>query len=282
MKKHIREVMIDSRTRRYGLAAFSVHNAEMIDSVLSVSKKLSVPVLLQLGQKALQHLDMAVQVSICREFEKLYSIPVYLHLDHSRNLEQIRRAIEIGFDSVMYDGSALPWEQNVENTKQVVAMAKPYNTVVEAEIGKIAGVEDDISVRESDAYLTSPEEAKDFVDATGVDWLAVSIGTAHGWYKDTPQLDYPRIEAIRSAVSTPLVMHGGSGLSDQAFSDAIKAGISKINVDTELRRAFMGGLSDSLASGHAIEDLLYHFKLGRQSLTSLVREKLFVFGTQKF
>lgn len=279
MKKHVREVMMQAREDQTAFAAFTVQNAEMIKIVLSASKELSVPVLLMFGQKPIQHLNMNVLVNIARTYEELYSIPVYLHLDHSRNLDQIHQAIELGFDSVMYDGSALSWKENVENTKKVVDMAKLKNTVVEAEIGKIAGVEDDIRVRESEAYLTTPEEAKEFAESTGIDWLAVSIGTAHGWYSETPRLDYPRIEAIRSAVDIPLVMHGGSGIADDAIRLAIKAGMSKINVDTELRRAFMAGIADSLATDHALEDFVYHFQAGQEKLARTVHEKLMLFGT---
>ncbi|WP_407305620.1 ketose-bisphosphate aldolase [Desulfosporosinus sp. SB140] len=279
MKKHVRNVLFEAREKRYGLAAFTVQNAEMIKTVLKVSKELADPVLLMLGQKPLQHLDMKVLINIARTYEDIYETPVYLHLDHSRNLDQIQKAINLGFDSVMYDGSQLSWAENIANTKKVVAMAQVRDVAVEAEIGKIAGVEDDIQVRENEAYLTTPEEAKEFAELTGTDWLAVSIGTAHGWYRETPKLDYPRIEAIRAAVKIPLVMHGGSGLSDDAIRRAIKAGITKINVDTELRRAFMSGVSDSLSSNQALEDLVSHFKVGEEKLAQTVREKLMLFGT---
>src|SRR5665648_135565 len=157
MKRHVREVMMQARAEQNALAAFTVQDAEMIKIVLSVSKELSIPVLLMLGQKPLQHLDMKVMVNIARTYEDLFSMPVYLHLDHSRNLDQIRRAVELGFDSVMFDGSALPWMENIETTKKVVDIARAKDVVVEAEIGKIAGVEDDINVRASDAYLTTTE-----------------------------------------------------------------------------------------------------------------------------
>lgn len=280
--KNVREVMLEARTERFGFAAFSVHNAEMIEALLKVSKELAVPVMVQLGQKALQHLDMAVLVTTARTFGELLKVPVYIHLDHSRDLNQIKRAIDLGFDSVMYDGSASSWQENVANTQKVVAMAREKGTVVEAEIGKIAGVEDDIRVREGEANLTSPQEAKEFAEQTGTDWLAVSIGTAHGWYKEVPKLDYTRIEAIRTAVDIPLVMHGGSGLSDEAFQQVIKAGISKINVDTELRRAFMSGIAGSLQSGHVVEDLAYHVEAGADNLAQVIRAKLKLFQTRSY
>lgn len=278
----IKAIMEASRAGSFGLAAFSVHNAEMMAGVLDVSKELDVPVLLQIGQKALQNMNMAVFVETARALSRSMQIPVYLHLDHSRNLEQVRQAVDLGFDSVMYDGSSLTWGENVNNTRLVVEMAKSKGIAVEAEIGKIAGVEDDISVRSSDAYLTTPEEARLFVEATGTDWLAVSIGTAHGWYKEKPQLDYERIRAIRSAVEVPLVMHGGSGLADESFREAILAGISKINVDTELRRAYMEGVFASLSSGQAVEDFWRHVTEGQHVLSTTVRAKLQVFATRRF
>ncbi|WP_434512697.1 class II fructose-bisphosphate aldolase [Desulfitobacterium sp. AusDCA] len=282
MKKHIRDVMMKARSEQNAVAALTVQNAEMIKTVLKVSKELSVPVLLMLGQKPLQHLDMKVMVNIARTYEDLNAMPVYLHLDHSRDLDQIRRAVELGFDSVMFDGSALPWNKNIELTKKVVDMASSKNVAVEAELGKIAGVEDDIVVRESDSNLTTPEEAVDFTAKTNIDWLAVSIGTAHGWYKEKPKLDYSRIKEIRAAVNVPLVMHGGSGLSDDAFRQAIQSGITKVNVDTELRRAFMSGLQEALSTEHAIEDLIYYFKNAEESLAATVRGKLQLFQTSQF
>lgn len=282
MKKHIRDVMMKERSEQNAVAALTVQNAEMIKTVLKVSKELSVPVLLMLGQKPLQHLDMKVMVNIARTYEDLNAMPVYLHLDHSRDLDQIRRAVELGFDSVMFDGSALPWNKNIELTKKVVDMASSKNVAVEAELGKIAGVEDDIVVRESDSNLTTPEEAVDFTAKTNIDWLAVSIGTAHGWYKEKPKLDYSRIKEIRAAVNVPLVMHGGSGLSDDAFRQAIQSGITKVNVDTELRRAFMSGLQEALSTEHAIEDLIYYFKNAEESLAATVRGKLQLFQTSQF
>lgn len=279
IKKPVQNIMLEARERHYAVPAFTVQNAEMIKTVLSVSKELSSPLLLMFGQKPLQHLDMKVLVNIARTYEDIYQIPVYLHLDHSRSLEQVQRAIELGFDSVMYDGSALSWEDNVENTKKVVTMAKSKGIAVEGEIGKIAGVEDDVQVRENEAYLTTTEEAREFAQLTGVDWLAVSIGTAHGWYRESPKLNYPRIKALRATLEIPLVMHGGSGLSDKAFVQAIKSGITKINVDTELRRAFMMGLSESLSSNQALEDMVNHFERGQESLTYVVQEKLSLFHT---
>lgn len=279
IKKPVQNIMLEARERHYAVPAFTVQNAEMIKTVLSVSKELSSPLLLMFGQKPLQHLEMKVLVNIARTYEDLYQIPVYLHLDHSRSLEQVQRAIELGFDSVMYDGSALSWEDNVENTQKVVTMAKSKGIAVEGEIGKIAGVEDDIQVRENEAYLTTTEEAREFAQLTGVDWLAVSIGTAHGWYHESPKLNYPRIKALRATLEIPLVMHGGSGLSDKAFVQAIKSGITKINVDTELRRAFMIGLSESLSSNQALEDMVNHFERGQESLTYVVQEKLSLFHT---
>lgn len=278
MKRNVREVMLEAREKHFSIGAFTAQNAEMIKTFLGVSRELSAPILVMFGQKPLQHLDMQVLVRIARTYEDLYSIPVYLHLDHSRNLEQISRAIELGFDSVMYDGSALPWQENVENTKEVVAMAKSKGIVVEGEIGKITGVEDDIRVGKHDANLTTVNEAKNFADSTGVDWLAVSIGTAHGWYRETPTLDFSRIRAIRAAVDIPIVMHGGSGLGDDVVRFAIEAGISKINVDTELRRAFMSGIADSLVKVSSVDDLVFHFKAGQDKLAQTVTEKLMLFG----
>ena len=158
-----------------------------------------------------------------------------MHLDHGTDFEQVIRCIRSGFTSVMYDGSKLPLEENIAMSKKVLEIARPIGVSVEAELGKIGGTEDDIHVSEKEAMYTDPEEAKYFVEQTGIKSLAVAIGTAHGQYKGEPRLDLERLQKIKSLVNIPIVLHGSSGVPDETIQQAIKLGVRKVNIDTNIR-----------------------------------------------
>ena len=172
------------------------------------------------------------------------SVPVALHLDHGDSFDLVVKALREGYTSVMIDGSSKSFEENIELTKKVVDVAKPNNIPVEAELGKIGGKEDDLEVK--DGNYTDPLEAKVFVERTGVTSLAVAVGTAHGIYAETPVLDKERVSKIKEVVDIPLVLHGGSGLSNEDVRECIKRGICKVNFATELRIAFTDGIKEEL------------------------------------
>lgn len=268
-----------ARENGYGVGAFSAHNAETIVAILEAAKEKQSPVMIQIGQKVIQTLGLKPMKEMLDSFAEHYDVPLCIHLDHSRQFEQTMEAIQLGFQSVMFDGSALSFEENTKITKQVVEAARALGIGSEGEIGKIGGTEDDITVAEKDALITTTQEAVDFVEATDVDYLAVSIGTAHGIYQQTPNLHFDRLEEISKAVQRPVVLHGGSDVPDEQVKRAISLGIAKINVDTELRQAFTRGLQNYM--NEQPEDIVLANSLGAglAQMKEKVKEKIDVFGS---
>ncbi|WP_270179840.1 class II fructose-bisphosphate aldolase [Alkalihalobacillus sp. CinArs1] len=264
----------------YGVGAFSAHNAETVVAILEAAEEEKAPIMIQVGQKVIQTLGMEALKALIDTYEKNYNVPVAIHLDHSRQFEQTMQAVQMGFQSVMFDGSGLSFEENTATTKKVVDIARALGIGSEGEIGKIGGTEDDITVDEKDALITTTEEAVAFVEATDVDYLAVSIGTAHGIYKQTPNLRFDRLKEIVDAVKRPVVLHGGSDVPDEQVQRAISLGIAKINVDTELRQAFTRGVQEAFAENPDDIVLASSLGRGRERMKEKVQEKIRVFGSQ--
>lgn len=268
-----------AREHKYAVGAFSVHTAEMVQGVLEAAEEERAPVLLQIGQRAIRNSGFAALVQAIRFYGERVSVPVSIHLDHGNSYEQAVEALQAGCTSVMFDGSHLPVEENIAITRQVAEAAHRAGVSVEGEIGKIAGVEDDLSVDEKDAYLTDPEEALFFFEHAKVDYLAVSIGSAHGIYKKEPELDLARLERISTLVPIPIVLHGGSGIPDDQIREAIRRGIAKINVDTELRAAYTSGLAQSLQDHREALDPFRYQSAAMAAMKETVRAKIRVFGS---
>lgn len=261
----------------YGVGAFSAHNAETLLGILEAAEEEQAPIMIQVGQKVIQTLGMESMKTLIDIFAKNFTIPIAIHLDHSREFSQTMKAVQLGFQSVMFDGSGYSFEENTMTTRKVVDIAKSLGIGSEGEIGKIGGTEDDISIDEEDALITSTEEAVAFIEATDVDYLAVSIGTAHGLYKQEPNPRFDRLNEISNAVQRPIVLHGGSDVPDEQVKRAITLGIAKINVDTELRQAFTRGVQE-VFSENPDEIVLANF-LGKGSIRvkEKVQEKIRVF-----
>ncbi len=264
----------------YGVGAFSAHNAETVLAIFEAAAEEKAPIMIQVGQKVIQTLGMEALKGLIDTYEKEFDVPVAIHLDHSRQFEQTMQAVQMGFQSVMFDGSGLSFEENTATTKKVVDIARALGIGSEGEIGKIGGTEDDITVDEKDALITTTEEAVAFVEATDVDYLAVSIGTAHGIYKETPNLRFERLKEIVEAVQRPVVLHGGSDVPDEQVQRAISLGIAKINVDTELRQAFTRGVQEAFSENPDDIVLASSLGLGRLRMKEKVQEKIRVFGSQ--
>ncbi|MDO6657272.1 class II fructose-bisphosphate aldolase [Anaerobacillus sp. 1_MG-2023] len=264
----------------YGVGAFSAHNAETVLAIFEAAAEEKAPIMIQVGQKVIQTLGMEALKGLIDTYEKEFDVPVAIHLDHSRQFEQTMQAVQMGFQSVMFDGSGLSFEENTATTKKVVDIARALGIGSEGEIGKIGGTEDDITVDEKDALITTTEEAVAFVEATDVDYLAVSIGTAHGIYKETPNLRFERLKEIVAAVERPVVLHGGSDVPDEQVQRAISLGIAKINVDTELRQAFTRGVQEAFGENQNDIVLASSLGLGRLRMKEKVQEKIRVFGSQ--
>ena len=227
---NMKALLKDAQEKNYAVGSFSVANLEMIQGVVKAAEETKSPIILQIAEVRLNHSPLKIIGPAMLAAAKNASVPVAVHLDHGTTLECIGEALRLGFTSVMFDGSHLSFEENIEKSKEVISMAKPYGAAVEAEIGCVGGSEDgsvDIAMR-----CTSPDQAEIFAERTGVDALAIAIGNAHGFYKEAPQLRFDILESVRDRVSIPLVLHGGTGISEEDFIRCHQSGIKKINIAT--------------------------------------------------
>lgn len=269
----------DAQKDGYAVGAFNTNNLEIVQGIIEAAQEMEAPVILQASQGAIKYAGLDYIVAMVRAAAQQVSVPIALHLDHGTSFEQAARCIRAGFSSVMFDGSKHPFAENLAMTKEVARMARPVGVSVEGELGKIGGAEDDIQVDEAAALMTVPEEAREFSQESGVDALAVAIGTAHGPYKGEPRLDFNRLKAIRSMVDVPLVLHGASGVPEAAIVKCIDLGICKINIDTDLRQAFTAAVKQVLAENPAEYDPRKLLGPARQALKEVVKSKITLFGT---
>jgi len=225
----------DAYENHYAVGAFNVYNYETMKGVIDSAAECNCPVIVAFGEKYLHNMSLRDVAYLAKSFSEQYSIPFCLHLDHCSSLQVVFQAIREGFSSVMYDGSRLPFEENVANTKLVCRVAHACGVSVEAELGSIASGERSYegSTEDKEIY-TSPDKAKEFVDETGCDALAVSIGTVHGFYKGEPNIRIDILKEINSKLNVPLVLHGGSGIPERTIRECIGNGVAKINVNTEI------------------------------------------------
>lgn len=263
----------------YAIGAFNVNNMEIVQAIVEAAEAERSPAILQASQGAIRYAGIEYITALAREAARSTSVPLALHLDHGTDFNQVIRCIRNGFSSVMYDGSHEPLEVNIEKTAKIVEIAHAVGVSVEGEIGRLVGIEDDISVSELEAALTVPEHAERFVRETGIDFVAVAIGTRHGFYKGEPKLDFDRLRRIRELVNIPIVLHGGSGVPDHQVRQAISLGVSKINIDTELRHAFVTAVRQVLAENPDEIDPRKILGPGRDAMRERVREKMRLFGS---
>lgn len=261
----------------YALGGFNVYNLEGVQAVVRAAEAERSPALLQLHPAALRH-GGAPLVALCLAAAHEAAAPMAVHLDHSSSADDIRDALTAGVGSVMADGSALPYKSNAAFTAQMAALAHARGAAVEAELGRLTGTEDDMTVAEIEARYTDPEQAAEFVERTAVDMLAVCIGNVHGPYRGDPQLDFARLEAIAGRVRVPLVLHGASGLPEAMVTRAIGLGVRKLNVNTEVRAAYVAALRAGVA-GSDSADLLALLAQSVAAMQAVVSEKLRLFGS---
>ena len=231
-----KEMLLDAQKGGYAVGAFNAENMEMVKAIVAAAEELKAPVMIQTTPSTINYGTLETYTALVHAEAKNASVPVALHLDHGSSFDLAVRAIRVGYTSIMIDGSGSGFEENIDVTRRVVAVAAPNQIPVEAELGKVGGKEDDLEA-EADTN-TDPAQAAEFVERTGISSLAVAIGTAHGFYVGTPVLDKERLSEIRKVVEIPLVLHGASGLSDEDVIDCVKRGICKVNFATELRAAY--------------------------------------------
>lgn len=272
------ELLLDAQKNGYAVGAFNVENMEMVQAVIAAAEELQSPVIMQTTPSTLKYADADYFYANVAVAAKKTSVPVVIHLDHGNSFELAMQAFRAGFTSIMIDGSHSVFEENIAITKSVVDVCHSAFVPVEAELGKVGGKEDDLDGG-SGGY-TDPAEAAEFVERTGVDFLAVAIGTAHGVYKGIPKLDLDRLSEIRKVVSKPLVLHGTSGVPDDTVKECIKRGICKVNYATDLRIAFTEGVKSVLEEKPETIDPKKYNAAGRENVKKYVMDKIIVCGSQ--
>lgn len=230
----LKEVLKDADSLNMAIGAFNTHNLEMLPAIIKAAGKQKTPVIIQTSCGTANYVGHRNLVAVCKSMAEEYGVNVALHLDHAKDFDEIRKAIRAGYSSVMFDGSSLPFKENILGTKQVVNFAKDFGVSVEAELGTVGGTEDGIVVSQDEVFYTDPKDAVQFVAETGIDALAVAIGTNHGQYMSKTDISFERLEQIKTAVDIPLVIHGGTGVKDDDVKKVIDLGIRKFNVGTEL------------------------------------------------
>lgn len=263
----------------YAIGAFNANNMEIVQAIVKAADREKAPVILQASQGAITYAGLDYITGMVKIASESTRVPIALHLDHGTDFSELIRCIRFGFSSVMYDGSKLPIEENIAMTRKVLDVARPIGVSVEAELGKIGGTEDHITVSDQEAMFTSVEEAAYFVRETGVDSLAVAIGTAHGQYKGVPRLDFERLEAIRKVAPVPIVLHGSSGVPDDAVRRAIQLGVRKVNIDTNIREAFVWKMREIMAEKPGEIDPRKILGPARDAAADLIAEKIRLFGS---
>jgi fructose-bisphosphate aldolase class II/tagatose 1,6-diphosphate aldolase GatY/KbaY len=251
------------------LLATNFYNLETLQGVLRAASNINSPLILQLTRSSIEYMGLPVAYRMARAAIEFHGVEAWIHLDHGDSFELAEKCLDIGFDSVMIDASEKPFNENIAITRKVVELAKKYNACVEAELGYVAKLGQSTSKK----GFTEPEEAELFVKETGVDALAVAIGTAHGFYAREPELDLQRLTLINKAAHVPLVLHGGSGVPHNTLTEAIQRGICKINLATEIKNIFVKTLKGVLEHENEI-DLRKVFPVATSAVTSLVTEKL--------
>ena len=245
MLTNLNNVLPDARKNGYAVPAFDCIEDIMIRTILDTAEKRKSPVILMSLRHDLEGRGFNYIAGLINEVAPHYEIPIVLHLDHAEELDFIKKAVDNGFSSVMYDGSKLPFKENIQNTREVVEYAHNKGVTVEAELGHVGGMNVDGS-REGDSKLTEAEDVEKFIKETDVDALAVSIGTAHGVYESEPELNIERLKKIEKVSSIPLVLHGGSGTPKKQLQQSVKNGITKVNIFADLRIAIYRGLCQSV------------------------------------
>jgi fructose-bisphosphate aldolase class II len=299
-----RDLFTGAEKNGYAVGAFNFANLEILQAIVQAAEETGSPAILAVSEGALKYGGFHNLLGLARTMAEYSDAALAIHLDHGRDRRTISRCISEGFTSVMFDGSDLPFEENIRQTREVVEEARPNGVSVEGELGRLVGSEDGVEVSERDAQLTDPVQAKQFVEETGVDSLAVAIGTSHGPYKFSgkARLDFERLEAIDELVEAPLVLHGASGVdgeavnnarasgidigdargvTDEAIREAIRLGIRKINIDTDMRLCFTTTLRSTLMNNSRDLDPRKILAPPREAVKQVVKAKMELFSNHR-
>ncbi|MEL7327513.1 MAG: tagatose bisphosphate family class II aldolase [Pseudomonadota bacterium] len=275
-----REMLKRAHQGGYAVPAFNIHNLETVQVIVETASEMGSPVILAGTPGTYDYAGTDYLVSICKEAAHKHSIPLVLHLDHHEDLQDIRNKVDQGIRSVMIDGSHYAFDQNIDIVRSVVQYCNRFDASVEAELGRLGGQEDDLIVDSADALMTDPASAAEFVRRTGIDSLAVAIGTAHGMYKAEPKLDFDRLAKIHSVVDIPLVLHGASGVPDETVRRCIELGVCKVNVATELKIAFSNAVKQHFAEHPDANDPRKYITPGKAAMKQVVMDKIHMCGSE--
>ncbi|GAA4855701.1 class II fructose-1,6-bisphosphate aldolase [Paenibacillus vulneris] len=267
-----------ARANGYAVGAFNVHTLEMLQAVVEAAEETQSPLILQSTVGTVKHLGADYIAAAARTAADRASVPIALHLDHCTEFDVLVQCIRAGYTSVMIDASMHPFEENVRQTLRVVEIAKAAGINVEAELGKVGGVEDDIVVAEHEALMADPEECVRFVELTGVQTLAPAIGTAHGIYKGEPKIDFDRIHRIAQKVPVPLVLHGGSGIPEEQVKRSVSLGMAKMNIATEIRIVFSDAIKSVFAQNPDENDPRKYMIPAKKAVKAAAIEKMRMVG----
>lgn len=273
-----KELLLDAQKNHYAVGAFNVENMEMVMAVLAAAEEQNSPVIMQTTPGTVKYAGFDYYFANVKAAAERTKIPVVMHLDHGNSFAMAMQAFRAGYTSIMIDGSKLPFEENIDLTKSVVNVCHASNVPVEGELGKVGGKENNLENDDENPY-TDPQEAKEFVERTGVDSLAIGIGTAHGVYKGIPKVNMEVLSAVRAVVDVPLVMHGTSGVPDEQVRDAVRRGICKVNYATDLRIAFTNGVKAYMNNNPNAFDPKKYSAPGMKEVTAYVAQKMQVVGS---
>ena len=273
-----KQLLMDAQKGGYAVGAFNVENMEMVMAVVKAAEKMNAPAILQTTPSTIKYAGIDMYYANVKAAARRAKVPVALHLDHGSSFALAMQALRVGYTSIMIDGSKEAFEDNIALSRRVVDACGASDIPVEAELGKVGGKEDDLEC--NDPGYTDPEDAVRFVEETGIDSLAVAIGTAHGVYKGEPKLDLERLSEIRAKVSIPLVLHGASGVPDETVREFIRRGICKVNFATELRIAYSDGVKAYLKENPDAFDPKKYGAVGMDRVTDLVCEKIKLCGSE--
>lgn len=273
----LKEVTKKAEKLNFTVGAFNTHNLEMLPDMLRAAKEMGSPIIIQTSVDTARYIGFSVLVNVMKAICDNEMVDGVLHLDHARNFDDIKEAIDAGYTSVMYDGSHLPFKENILKTRAVVEYAHARGVSVEGELGTIGGTEEGIHVAEDDKVYTRPEDAVEFVKATEVDALAIAIGTNHGQFKSKTEVNIPLLKEIDSVVDVPLVIHGGTGVKEEDYPELINNGIRKFNVGTELLVNWTKIAKETFGATEVNKSLRHNVIPANEAVEKIIKHKISLF-----
>ena len=272
------DILLPAKEGKYGVGFFNAVNVEMARAIIETAEELKAPVMIGTAEVLLPAMELDLVANYLIPMAKKATVPVCVHFDHGLTFERCMQAIKLGFTSVMYDCSTAPYEENITKVAEMVKICHAMGVTVEAELGHVGDNAGSGKLTNPEDYFTDPDTAVDYVKRTGVDSLAVAVGNAHGDYAFPPKLDFDRIQIISGKTNLPLVLHGGSGLADADFKNAVRLGVSKINIFTDIDKAGKAGVEAGIAAGERTMMGLIPYEI--KAMKEVVAEKIKLFGSE--